>query len=73
MGQRYKPVSPQVIETEMMHTYAASRWQALWMLRLPAALPFLFPALRVGIRPGWWVRWWPNCRLGRRPAWGRAC
>ncbi len=41
--------SPQVIETEMMHTYAASRWQALWMLRLPAALPFLFPALRVGI------------------------
>ena len=41
--------SPQVIETEMLHTYAASRWQALWMLRLPAALPFLFPALRVGI------------------------
>lgn len=41
--------SPQVIETEMMHTYAASKWQALWMLRLPAALPFLFPALRVGI------------------------
>ena len=44
--------SPQVIETEMMHTYAASRWQALWMLRLPAALPFLFPALRVGIAAG---------------------
>ena len=41
--------SPLVIETEMMHTYAASRWQSLWMLRLPAALPFLFPALRVGI------------------------
>ena len=41
--------SPQVMETEMLHTYAASRWQALWMLRLPAALPFLFPALRVGI------------------------
>ena len=41
--------SPQVIETEMLHTYAASRWQALWLLRLPAALPFLFPALRVGI------------------------
>ena len=44
--------SPQVIETEMLHTYAASRWQALWMLRLPAALPFLFPALRVGIAAG---------------------
>ena len=44
--------SPQVMETEMMHTYAATRWQALWMLRLPAALPFLFPALRVGIAAG---------------------
>ena len=44
--------SPQVIETEMMHTYAATRWQALWMLRLPAALPFLFPVLRVGIAAG---------------------
>lgn len=44
--------SPQVIETEMMHTYAASRWQCLWLLRLPASLPFLFPALRVGIAAG---------------------
>jgi len=44
--------SPQTIETEMMHTYAASRWQALWLLRLPAALPFLFPALRVGVAAG---------------------
>jgi len=41
--------SPQIIETEMLHTYAASSWQALWMLRLPASLPFLFPALRVGV------------------------
>jgi NitT/TauT family transport system permease protein len=44
--------SPQKMEAEMMHTYAASRWQTLWMLRLPAALPFLFPALRVGIAAG---------------------
>ena len=44
--------SPQRIETEMLYTYAASRWQALWLLRLPAALPFLFPALRVGIAAG---------------------
>jgi len=44
--------SPQKIETEMLHTYAASRWQALWLLRLPASLPFLFPALRVGIAAG---------------------
>ncbi len=44
--------SPQVIETEMLHTYAATPWQALWMLRLPASLPFLFPALRVGVAAG---------------------
>lgn len=44
--------SPQMIETEMLHTYAASPWQALWMLRLPASLPFLFPALRVGVAAG---------------------
>ena len=44
--------SPQKIETEMMHTYAASQWQSLWLLRLPAALPFLFPALRVGVAAG---------------------
>ena len=44
--------SPQRIETEMLHTYAATRWQALWLLRLPAALPFLFPALRFGIAAG---------------------
>ena len=41
--------SPQRIEMEMLHTYAASAWQTLWLLRLPAALPFVFPALRVGI------------------------
>ena len=44
--------SPQRIETELLHTYAATRLQALWMLRLPAALPFLFPSLRVAIAAG---------------------
>jgi NitT/TauT family transport system permease protein len=44
--------SPQRFETELMHTYAASRWQAFWMLRLPAALPFLFPSLRVAVAAG---------------------
>jgi NitT/TauT family transport system permease protein len=44
--------SPQRIETELMHTYGASRRQAFWMLRLPAALPFLFPSLRVAIAAG---------------------
>jgi NitT/TauT family transport system permease protein len=44
--------SPQRIDTELLHTYAATRLQAFLMLRLPAALPFLFPALRVGIAAG---------------------
>ena len=44
--------SPQVIDTELLHTYAASRLQAFWLLRLPAALPYLFPSLRVAIAAG---------------------
>jgi len=44
--------APQRIETELMHTYAASRAQAFWLLRLPSALPFLFPSLRVAIAAG---------------------
>ena len=44
--------SPQKIDTELLYTYAASRWQTFWILRMPAALPFLFPALRVGIAAG---------------------
>jgi NitT/TauT family transport system permease protein len=44
--------SPQRIETELLHTYAATRLQAFWLLRLPAALPFLFPSLRVAIAAG---------------------
>jgi NitT/TauT family transport system permease protein len=30
-----------------MHSYAASRWTILWKLRLPAALPYIFTALKV--------------------------
>ena len=44
--------SPQKIDTELLYTYAASPWQTFWILRMPAALPFLFPALRVGIAAG---------------------
>ena len=44
--------SPGVIEMELLHTYAASRQQAFWKLRVPASLPFLFPSLRVGIAAG---------------------
>jgi NitT/TauT family transport system permease protein len=44
--------SPGVMETELLHTYAASKRQAFWKLRVPASLPFLFPSLRVGIAAG---------------------
>lgn len=44
--------SPQRIDTELLHTYAATKLQAFWLLRLPAALPFLFPSLRVAIAAG---------------------
>jgi len=44
--------APQRLDIELMHTYAASRWQAFWLLRLPAALPYLFPSLRVAIAAG---------------------
>jgi len=44
--------SPQRIEAELLHTYAATRWQAFWRLRMPAALPLLFPSLRVTIATG---------------------
>ncbi len=35
------------MERDMMHTYAASWWQNLIKLRLPAALPFVFNALKI--------------------------
>jgi NitT/TauT family transport system permease protein len=41
--------SPGVLELELLHTYAASKTATFWKLRVPASLPFLFPALRVGI------------------------
>ncbi|WP_286747391.1 ABC transporter permease [Aquabacterium sp. UBA2148] len=44
--------APQAIERELLHTYAATRWQGLWLLRLPSALPYLFPALRVAVAAG---------------------
>ncbi len=44
--------SPGVFERELMHTYAASKTQLFWKLRMPASLPFLFPSLRVAIAAG---------------------
>lgn len=32
---------------ELLRSYAASSWQVLWKLRVPASLPYLFSALKV--------------------------
>ena len=37
------------LELELMHSYAASYWRTLLALRLPAALPFMFGALKVNV------------------------
>ncbi len=39
--------SPDPTALELMRSYAASRWQVLWKLRVPAALPYLFTALKI--------------------------
>jgi NitT/TauT family transport system permease protein len=40
-----KSADPRALE--LMHSYAGSRWEILWKLRVPASLPYLFSALRV--------------------------
>jgi NitT/TauT family transport system permease protein len=35
------------MERDLMQTYASSYWQTLWKLRLPAAAPFVFNALKI--------------------------
>jgi NitT/TauT family transport system permease protein len=40
--------SPDRIHTELLRTYAAGYWPTLLKLRLPAAVPYLLPALRLG-------------------------
>ena len=39
--------SPAAEQVELMRSYAAGRWTILWKLRLPAALPYIFTALKV--------------------------
>jgi NitT/TauT family transport system permease protein len=39
--------SPQPTALELMHSYAANTWEILWKLRVPAALPYIFTALKV--------------------------
>ncbi|MGM7697075.1 ABC transporter permease [Microbacterium sp. A84] len=40
--------SPDTIHVELMQSYAAGWWATLFHLRLPAAVPYLLPALRLG-------------------------
>ena len=35
------------MERDLMRTYAANYWRTLWHLRLPAAAPFIFNALKI--------------------------
>jgi len=39
--------SPNPMALELMHSYAASEWDILWKLRFPAALPYIFTALKI--------------------------
>ncbi|MEO6714720.1 MAG: ABC transporter permease subunit, partial [Mycobacteriales bacterium] len=39
--------SPSDASVELMRSYAASSWQTLWRLRLPASVPYVVPALRL--------------------------
>ena len=39
--------SPDPLQLDLMNSYAASWWQTLWKLRFPAALPYIFTALKV--------------------------
>lgn len=40
--------SPHRTHTELMHTYAAGWWSTLTKVRLPASVPYLLPAMRLG-------------------------
>jgi NitT/TauT family transport system permease protein len=39
--------SPTAASEELMHSYAAGHWQSLRTMRLPAAVPYLIPALKL--------------------------
>jgi NitT/TauT family transport system permease protein len=41
--------SPEAIQLDLMRTYNASRAQTFWKLRFPAALPYLFTSMKVGV------------------------
>lgn len=39
--------APSQSQVDLLQSYAASRWTILWKLRFPAALPYIFTALKV--------------------------
>jgi len=39
--------SPAPTAVELMQSYAATPWEILWKLRVPAALPYIFTALKI--------------------------
>ena len=39
--------SPQATSSELMRSYAATPNQVLWKLQVPAAMPYVFPALKI--------------------------
>lgn len=39
--------SPDPLALELMQSYAASKWTIMWKLRFPAALPYIFTALKI--------------------------
>lgn len=41
--------SPEPIQLDLMRTYSANAWQVFTKLRWPAAMPFLFASMKVGI------------------------
>jgi NitT/TauT family transport system permease protein len=41
--------SPEAIHLDLMRTYDASAWAVFWKLRWPAAVPYLFASMKVGI------------------------
>ena len=40
-------LSPEAAQVELMRSYASNRWTIMWKLRFPAALPYIFTALKV--------------------------
>src|SRR5712691_8804287 len=45
MTRGLRSVDPEALE--LMYSLSANRWQVLWRLRWPSALPFLFSALKI--------------------------